>query len=100
MKWFWREIWNMSEFYGIGLGRFAPFVFMRMTGLIGARVTQVTENEKRLAIARGSECGVIKEKLIRSLGDRRSLVIDHTDEPVMAFKLLFHLYSFPCKVKK
>lgn len=28
--WIW--IWNASEFTGIGLGRFAPFVFHKMLG--------------------------------------------------------------------
>ncbi len=38
MKRFWRFVWDVSEFAGIGLGRFAPFVFGRMIGRKGARV--------------------------------------------------------------
>ena len=35
---FWLIIWEFSEFTGIGLGRFAPFVFEQMTGLKGEEV--------------------------------------------------------------
>lgn len=34
----WRWIWLASEWSGIGLGRFAPFVFERMIGREGRRV--------------------------------------------------------------
>jgi len=33
-----RVIWNISEFLGIGLGRFAPFVFSQMIGRKGKRI--------------------------------------------------------------
>jgi hypothetical protein len=38
MRWFWRAVWNTSELTGVGLGRFAPFVFGRMLGAKGKRV--------------------------------------------------------------
>jgi hypothetical protein len=38
MKWFWKTIWELSEFYGIGLGRFAPFVFGKMIGRKGKKI--------------------------------------------------------------
>ncbi|HXH70471.1 MAG TPA: hypothetical protein VNI60_09095 [Pyrinomonadaceae bacterium] len=31
-------IWNCSEFFGVGLGRFAPFVFGKMIGSKGKRI--------------------------------------------------------------
>lgn len=34
----WGLIWRLSEFCGIGLGRFAPFVFERMIGSKGHRI--------------------------------------------------------------
>jgi hypothetical protein len=34
----WRLIWLASEFTGIGLGRFAPFVFGKMIGREGKRI--------------------------------------------------------------
>lgn len=37
---FWRWIWNTSEHYGIGLGRFGPFVFGKMIGIKGKRVKE------------------------------------------------------------
>jgi hypothetical protein len=43
MNWIWRGIWNLSEFTGIGLGRFAPFVFGRMIGRRGVEVEAVGE---------------------------------------------------------
>jgi len=33
----WKFIWNISEFTGIGLGRFAPFVFGKMMGYKGKK---------------------------------------------------------------
>ena len=38
MKWFWTQIWNLSEYTNIGLGRFAPFVFEHMIGHKGQEV--------------------------------------------------------------
>ena len=35
----WRWIWQLSEWSGIGLGPFAPFVFERMIGRKGRRIT-------------------------------------------------------------
>lgn len=34
----WRFIWWLSETSGIGIGRFAPFVFERMIGRDGKRI--------------------------------------------------------------
>jgi hypothetical protein len=34
----WRIIWELSEFTGIGLGKFAPFVFGKMIGRKGEKV--------------------------------------------------------------
>jgi len=28
----WQSVWNLTDFLGIGLGRFAPWVFAQMTG--------------------------------------------------------------------
>jgi hypothetical protein len=33
----WRIIWNLSEFFGIELGRFAPFVLEKMIGIKGKK---------------------------------------------------------------
>jgi hypothetical protein len=38
MKWFWKGIWNFSEITGIGLGRFAPYIFGKMIGSKGVRI--------------------------------------------------------------
>lgn len=38
MKWLWTAIWDLSEWSGIGLGRWAPVVFGRMIGRKGKRV--------------------------------------------------------------
>jgi hypothetical protein len=35
MRWFWRGIWNLSEFTGIGLGKLAPTIFGLMIGRKG-----------------------------------------------------------------
>ena len=40
MKLFWKAIWSLSEFTGIGLGRFAPYVFGKMIGCKGKKVAQ------------------------------------------------------------
>ena len=40
MKSFWKFIWDLSEFTGIGLGRFAPFVLGKMTGSKPARINR------------------------------------------------------------
>lgn len=34
----WRLIWNFSEWSGISLGRFGPFVFERMIGAKGEKI--------------------------------------------------------------
>lgn len=34
----WAAVWNASEASGIGLGRFAPWVFEQMIGARGVRV--------------------------------------------------------------
>lgn len=34
-KKFWSIIWNVSEFTGIGLGKYAPYVFEKMLGING-----------------------------------------------------------------
>lgn len=39
-KMFYRILWDLSEFSGIGLGRFAPFVFGRMIGSDGKKVNK------------------------------------------------------------
>jgi len=36
-------IWNFSEWSGIGLGRFAPFVFERMIGSKGTKIESMKE---------------------------------------------------------
>ena len=41
----WRIIWELSEFTGIGLGRFAPLVFGKMIGKEGVRVDKDTNTE-------------------------------------------------------
>ena len=37
MKKLYTAIWNISEFTGIPLGRFAPFVFGKMIGVKGIK---------------------------------------------------------------
>jgi hypothetical protein len=37
-KWLWTQIWDISEFTGISLGRLAPYVFSKMIGVKGERV--------------------------------------------------------------
>ena len=44
MKNFWRFVWNLSEWTGIGLGRFAPFVFGKMIGREGHRTDENNTN--------------------------------------------------------
>lgn len=34
---FYRLLWDLSEFTGIGLGRFAPYVFGQMVGVKGKK---------------------------------------------------------------
>lgn len=41
MKRFFTFIWNLSEKSGIGLGRFAPFVFESMCGLRNSQRIQI-----------------------------------------------------------
>lgn len=31
-QWAWLQVWNLSEWSGIGLGRLAPWVFHQMIG--------------------------------------------------------------------
>ncbi|MDE9440046.1 hypothetical protein KKJ13_00015 [Xenorhabdus bovienii] len=31
-QWIWLQVWNLSEWSGIGLGRFTPWVFHQMIG--------------------------------------------------------------------
>ncbi|MCG3462698.1 hypothetical protein L7G72_12695 [Xenorhabdus bovienii] len=31
-QWIWLQVWNLSEWSGIGLGRFAPWVLHQMIG--------------------------------------------------------------------
>jgi hypothetical protein len=38
MRRFWTFVWELSENSGIGLGRFAPFVFGKMIGAKGKRI--------------------------------------------------------------
>jgi len=42
-RWFWKEVWMFSEMTGIGLGRFAPWVFGQM---IGATSMKRVDDEK------------------------------------------------------
>ena len=35
---FWANVWDFCEFWGISLGKFAPFVFGKMMGSEGLRV--------------------------------------------------------------
>lgn len=37
-RWFWKQIWNLSEFTHIGLGKYAPYVFGKMIGCQGNEV--------------------------------------------------------------
>jgi hypothetical protein len=37
-QWLAKQLWNFSEWSGIGLGRFAPYVFGLMIGRKGKRV--------------------------------------------------------------
>lgn len=37
-KWFWTQIWNLSEWSGIGLGHLAPWVFGKMVGSKGKKL--------------------------------------------------------------
>ena len=48
-RWFWQGVWNLSEFTGIGLGRFAPFVLGQAIGAKPKRVDKersITDEEK------------------------------------------------------
>lgn len=42
---FFRLIWDTSERFKVGLGRFAPFVFEQMTGFKGEKINK-KENKK------------------------------------------------------
>jgi hypothetical protein len=37
MRYFYKFIWEISELSGIGLGRFAPYVFGKMIGAKGEK---------------------------------------------------------------
>lgn len=37
-KWFYTKLWKLSEYTGIGLGKYAPFVFGKMFGAKGVEV--------------------------------------------------------------
>ncbi|MBK5145103.1 hypothetical protein I2494_15545 [Budviciaceae bacterium BWR-B9] len=37
-QWFWLQVWELSEWTGIGLGRFAPWVFSQMIGVRGVKI--------------------------------------------------------------
>lgn len=37
-KWFYTQIWNTSEFTGISLGKYAPYVFEKMLGTEGKKL--------------------------------------------------------------
>ena len=43
--WIYKQIWNFSEWSGIGLGRFAPYVFGRM---IGCKSFEIDDLGKKL----------------------------------------------------
>lgn len=38
MRWFYTLLWNLSEWSGIGLGKYAPYVFSKMIGCEGVEV--------------------------------------------------------------
>lgn len=44
-RWVWGKVWALSEWSGIGLGRFAPWVFHQMIGC-NTKVTKVSKNNK------------------------------------------------------
>jgi hypothetical protein len=44
MRYFWVFLWYLSELTGIGLGRFAPFVFAKMGRLKGRKITRSRKN--------------------------------------------------------
>jgi len=44
-KWICKQIWNFSEWSGIGLGKYAPIIFGAM---IGSKPIEVDNNGKRL----------------------------------------------------
>lgn len=37
-NWIFKQIWNISEFTGIGLGKFAPYVFGKMINMKGKKL--------------------------------------------------------------
>ena len=51
MRWFWRGIWNISEFTGIGLGKLAPIVFGLMLGRKGKKQSGDRDMKHRTTIA-------------------------------------------------
>lgn len=57
---FWAFVWWLSETSGIGLGRFAPFVFERMIGGKGKRVVKGASVDEQ-AGAPICECGHAKD---------------------------------------
>lgn len=40
MRFIFKTIWDLSEFYHIPLGRFAPYVFNKMIGSKGKKLKQ------------------------------------------------------------
>lgn len=55
MRWVYTAIWNLSEWSGIGLGKYAPYVFKKIIGIKGQEVDSLgkainkegNNNEKR-----------------------------------------------------
>ena len=43
-KWIYKQIWNLSEWSGIGLGKYAPMVFGKMIGSKGKRIRKEIEH--------------------------------------------------------
>ena len=44
-RWIYLQIWNLSEWSGIGLGKYAPYVFGKM---IGSKGSEVDDTGKQL----------------------------------------------------
>ena len=38
MNKFWKLVWNLSEYFHINLGKYAPYIFGKMIGSKGKRV--------------------------------------------------------------
>lgn len=41
----WKTIWELSEFTGVGLGRFAPFIFGKMIGHSGKMIGHTDDSK-------------------------------------------------------